>query len=162
MKKYLLAFIIAPLFCFAMGNFETFKKFDGPPKGDSFIYAGVQSTLDRVLGNVGVRYQDEMFGFDATIAGAPSVRSAPPVLFVQASALLYPWEETLYAGIGPGVSLSLGEAKKVTTLLGVTLGVDYETENATTYFAEGTFLAPADFQFENIAKYPGFRIGVGF
>ena len=162
MKKTFFAFLAIPFFCFALGNFETFKKFDGPSRGESYFYAGLQSSMDRVMGNFGVRYQDEMIGFDATMAAAPGISKQPPILFAQTSLLIYPWEETLYAGIGPGVSLAFAEAIKLTSFFGFTLGLEYESNTSRTYFAEGTFIVPGDFRFENAAKAPGFRLGVGF
>lgn len=164
MKKFLFATLLLPIYCFALGNFDSFPKFDSNySTGESFYYADVQNSFGRTLAGIGVRYHDDIFGFDATLSGAPTVNDNARMLMFQASVLFYPLEEYWYTSLGPGVSASfLKEGMKILSFISVGIGADYKSAGSGTYFIEGSFLTPADFNWNEVKPSPGFRVGIGF
>lgn len=144
----------------AMRAFERFDPFYD--YSETFYYGDIQSSFNRPLAGVGLRYKDEEIGFDAGISGAVTPKDSSAIIQAEVSLLYFPFTDYVYVGMGAGVSLETLKKIYGKTFLRGAVGGEYRSDGFGKYFAEGTLQAPTKYEEQGFKLFPGFRIGVGF
>ncbi len=162
MKRFLILFLL-PVMGYAGAVMRAFERFDPfYDYSETFYYGNIQTSFNRPLAGIGLRYKDEELGFDAGIAGAYAAKDVDGIIQAEASVLYFPFTDYVYLGMGAGVGLETFKRIYGKTFLRGTLGGEYRSERFGKYFAEATIQAPTQYEEEGFHFFPGFRVGIGF
>ncbi len=102
MKRFLILFLL-PVMGYAGAVMRAFERFDPfYDYSETFYYGNIQTSFNRPLAGIGLRYKDEELGFDAGIAGAYAAKDVDGIIQAEASVLYFPFTDYVYLGMGAG------------------------------------------------------------